>query len=108
MLSCAVVLAVVAVSGGEDWNQLNAIAREQANAPVRAGIPEVRPFWNARAKAFIHPPAFDFKETAGAKEYRFTLARRVEDNAPYRKSWTAAKPWTPISAEVWGPLKPGC
>ena len=108
--------------GCADWNRLNAAAREQANVPIRAGVPGERPFWNAHAKAFIHPPAFDFKETAGAKEYRFALARHVEDNAPCQdghgragcpqpaasvRSWTAAKPWAPIPADIWGSLKPG-
>ena len=106
IMKCAFALAVAVAYGGEDWNRLNAAAREQANVPVRAGVPGVRPFWNAHAKAFIHPPAFDFKETAGAKEYRFTLARCVEDNAIYYTTWTAAKPWAPIPADVWGSLKP--
>ena len=100
-------LAVIAANGGEDWTRLNIAAREQASVPVRAGVPGVRPFWNANAKAFIHPPAFDFKEAAGTKEYRFTLARRAEDNAPCQKSWTAAKPWTPIPVNVWDSLAPG-
>ena len=33
MLSCAVVLAVVAVSGGEDWNQLNALIERNRGNP---------------------------------------------------------------------------
>ena len=59
--------------GYTDWSRLNIAAREQAKVPVRAGVPGVHPFWNAHSKAFIHPPAFDFKEIDGAKEYRFTL-----------------------------------
>ena len=98
MVSCAFALAVAAANGGVDWDRLNAAAREQANVPIRAGVPGERPFWNAHAKAFIHPPAFDFKETAGAKEYRFTLGDR---------SWVAAKPWLPVPADVWDSLKPG-
>ena len=73
VVSCAFALAVVVANGGVDWNRLNAAAREQANEPVRAGVPGMRPFWNAYAKAFIHPPSFDFKETAGVKEYRFII-----------------------------------
>ena len=98
VLSCAIALAVLAANGGSDWDRLNAAAREQASVPVRAGVPGERPFWNAHSKAFIHPPAFDFKETAEAKEYRFTLGD---------KSWVAAKPWLPVPADVWDSLKPG-
>ena len=98
VLSCAIALAVLVANGGSDWDRLNDAAREQARVPVRAGVPGERPFWNAHSKAFIHPPAFDFKETAEAKEYRFTLGDR---------SWVAAKPWLPVPADVWDSLKPG-
>ena len=108
------ILATTAAWGETDWTRLNIAAREQAKTPIRAGVPGVRPFWNAHAKAFIHPPAFDFKEVEGAKEYRFTLAdaqARVSPaadaaGAPYH-SWTASKPWLPIPADVWDSLKPG-
>ena len=97
-------LAVFGAAYGEtDWVRLNIAAREQAKVPVRAGVPGVQPFWNAHAKAFIHPPSFDFKEVAGAKEYRFTLATDRGDVA----SWTAAKPWVPVPADIWDALAPG-
>ena len=128
-LSCAFALAVVVAChadgtkpvppGYADWAQLNVAAREQAKMPVRAGVPGVQPFWNGHSKAFIHPPAFDFKEVDGAKEYRFVLTadtgraacpqaaeRRVGDNAPYH-SWVAAKPWLPVPADIWDSLAPG-
>ena len=108
-----------------DWARLNIAAREQAKVPVRAGVPGVQPFWNAHSKAFIHPPAFDFKEVDGAKEYRFTLTeadtgRDVSTKrpplgravgaslpcAPYY-SWTAVKPWLPVPADIWDALAPG-
>ena len=105
---CAVAATIHgAALAAPDWAALNEQARRESLTVVRPGVPGKTPFWNAHAKAFIHPPAFDFKETAGAKEYRFTIARRVEDNAPYQKSWTAAKPWAPIPADVWGSLRPG-
>ena len=103
VLSCAVAIAAVVASGDVDWARLNAAAREQASEPVRAGVPGVRPFWNAHAKAFIHPPAFDFKEVDGVKEHRFALTT----NKGTVVTWTAAKPWSPIPADVWGSLKPG-
>ena len=65
-----------------DWPALNAAAREQAKSPIRAGVPGIRPFWNAHAKAFIHPPAFEFAEVEGAKEYRFSLEPAAARNTP--------------------------
>ena len=95
--------------GHADWARLNAAAREQAKVPIRAGEPGVRPFWNGRSKAFMHPPAFDFRETAGAKEYRLRIeCGRGQSNAVETvASWTAAKPWLPVPADVWDSLAPG-
>ena len=128
MLSGAIALALLGAAHGDvDWSRLNVAAREQAKVPVRAGVPEVRPFWNAHSKAFIHPPAFDFKEVAGAKEYRFTLVADTggavstrppsarSASAPYHAgsasalchSWVSVKPWTPIPADIWDSLAPG-
>jgi len=98
---CAVLSA--AASGTADWASVNGAARKQALTPIRPGEPGKRPFWNGSAKAFIHPPAFDFREVAGAGEYRFTLTG--EDGAA--DSWTGAKPWAPVEASVWGAKKPG-
>ena len=115
------MLVVVAVQGETDWARLNVAAREHAKTPIRAGVPGVRPFWNGHAKAFIHPPAFEFKEVEGAKEYRFALADAQERvppdvvsagasarsaSAPYH-SWTALRPWLPIPADIWDSLKHG-
>ena len=66
-------VAVAAAQGETDWARLNVAAREHAKTPIRAGVPGVRPFWNAHAKAFIHPPAFEFQEVKGAKAYHFVL-----------------------------------
>ena len=113
------MLAAVAAQGETDWTRLNVAAREHAKTPIRAGVPGVRPFWNAHAKAFIHPPAFEFQEVKGAKAYHFVLtamdgragrprpadAARPEA-APYQ-AWVLSKPWLPIPADVWDSLKPG-
>ena len=114
LLVVLVVSPAVAAQGETDWARLNVAAREHAKTPIRAGVPGVRPFWNGHAKAFIHPPAFEFKEMEGAKEYRFVLADAQERvppdaasaSAPYH-SWTALKPWSPLPADVWDSLKPG-
>ena len=115
----AIDAAHAAGAGDVDWPKLNAAAREQAKTPVRAGKPGVRPFWNAHAKAFIHPPAFEFKETDGSGQYRFLLEMAEPGRAgaprpssvrsgcaPYQ-TWTAAKPWMPIPSDIWDSLAPG-
>ena len=102
--------AMVAVAGATDWPAINAAAREQAKTPVRAGAPGERPFWNAHAKAFIHPPAFDFPEVEGAREYRFSLEGKREPSnavAGAAPSWLAPKPWLPVPGAVWDALAPG-
>ena len=104
-----------------DWPALNAAAREQAKSPVRAGAPGVRPFWNAHARAFIHPPAFDFADVEGTKEWRFELKpqdNNQDDNSSFviRHSsfgpdgsavWTAPHPWLPVPGDIWDSLPPG-
>ena len=111
-------LAAVAAQDETDWARLNVAAREHAKTPIRAGVPGVRPFWNAHAKAFIHPPAFEFQEVEGAKAYHFVLTANdgragaprppsaCSASAPYH-SWTALKPWSPLPADIWDSLKPG-
>ena len=124
--------AMMAIDGaGMDWPALNAAAREQAKAPVRPGEPGVRPFWNANARAFIHPPAFDAPEVDGAREYRFTLTGDSNAEAQSRReaqgstnldqdgaasprlcvekphTWLAPKPWLPIPGAIWDALAPG-
>jgi maltose/maltodextrin transport system substrate-binding protein len=96
-------VAVAAAQGETDWARLNVAAREHAKTSIRAGVPGVRPFWNAHAKAFIHPPAFEFGAVDGASQYRFALMAEQKEVAV----WTAAKPWLPIPADIWDSLKPG-
>ena len=105
-LAVGLLLAAVAAQGEVDWARLNIAAREHAKTPIRAGVPGVRPFWNAHAKAFIHPPAFEFQEVEGAKEYRFAIFNG-DGAVATQKVWTAAKPWLPIPADVWDSLEPG-
>lgn len=97
------VLGICAAFGGVDWEAVNAAARRQARTPIRAGVPGVRPFWNGRAKAFIHPPAFEFKAVAGAVSYRFTLT----DAKGESRMWTAPAPWSPVDADAWDATPPG-
>lgn len=110
--------AMAAAAGATDWPTINAAARTQAKTPIRAGEPGIRPFWNAYSKAFIHPPAFDFKEIPGAGEYKFTIEGNREqsnadesarsENSPHlTHSWLAPHPWLPLDAAAWDSLAPG-
>ena len=101
----ALVLAAAAVFGDADWTRLNADAREQAKSVIRAGEPGVRPFWNGHSKAFIHPPAFEFKDIPGAANYSFTL--EPEDKALKPSVWIDSKPWKAMDAAIWDALVPG-
>ena len=127
MLFGVLTLVAVAAQGKTDWARLNVAAREHAKTPIRAGVPGVRPFWNAHAKAFIHPPAFEFQEVKGASEYRFTLMahndvkdpkdlkylkntkdlKDLKDTKDLAVTWAAPKPWLLIPADIWDSLPPG-
>ena len=121
MLFGIFAVAVAAAQGETDWARLNVAAWEHAKTSIRAGVPGVRPFWNAHAKAFIHPPAFEFQEVKGTTEYRFTLMAHNDGKEPndlkdlkdpkdpkeLAITWTAPKPWLPIPADIWDSLKPG-
>ena len=93
-----------------DWPALNAAAREEARQPVRLGAPGVRPFWNGHAKAFIHPPAFDFADVDGVGEWRFEIAPESEGASPLSEGsavWRAPHPWLPVPGAIWDALPPG-
>ena len=88
---------------GADWAALNERARTEALRPVKPGEPGKSPFWNIKARAFIHPPAFDFKPVAGAKAYRFTVTEKADGKS---HSFSAEHPWAPLTP-VWGEIAPG-
>jgi len=71
--------------------------------PVRPGEPGVRPFWNAHARRFIYPPAFEAGEGPGADRYLFTLVSAADSVARHMES---AKPWHPLTP-VWDTLPVG-
>lgn len=76
--------------------KLRAQALQETTIPVRPGVPGQQPFWNGRAVQFQFAPAFDFKEAAGAKSYRFTIVPMKGDALTF----TADKPWSPLTP-VW-------
>lgn len=104
MIVLFAVLAAALAAYGVDFDAINARAREQARAPIRSGVPGVRPFWNANARMFLHPPAFDFKEVPGRTEYLFRLTRADGSEGA---EWKADKPWRPVPAVIWDSMSPG-
>jgi hypothetical protein len=70
--------------------------------PVRAGVPDKRPFWNINAQRFIYAPAFDFMEVQGAVKYKFDITG--SDDKSY--SFAAEKPWAPLSP-IWADVPEG-
>jgi len=40
--------------------ELSKQAKEEANTPIRPGLPGKQPFWNGYARKFMYAPAFDF------------------------------------------------
>ncbi|MGV3527882.1 MAG: hypothetical protein ACO1OO_03225 [Flavisolibacter sp.] len=64
---------------------------------IHPGVPGKTPFWNANAHQFIYAPAFDYKEVAGAKTYRFNL---VSETNGKTYSFESEVPYSPLS-RVW-------
>lgn len=87
-----------------DWDAINAAAVEQAKTPIRPGVPGERPFWNGYSMSYIHPPAFDFGDAAGAGPFVFTLKNA---NNTTVATWQSAHSYDPIDAGVWAGLAPG-
>src|SRR5687768_12758386 len=71
-------------------------------AAIPARVASVRPFWNAHAKQFMFPPAFDLKTVEGATSYRFTLSSRDGTT----RTFEAAEPWAPLTP-IWGEIPSG-
>lgn len=86
-----------------DWKTVNQEAARIAARPVKPGIPGVSPFWNIKAKAFIHPPAFSFKGNREATSYRFTVTEKTDGK---RHTFDAKEPWAPMTP-VWTKIRPG-
>ena len=79
---------------GTDWTAMNAASSEQA-----LSVLEMETVWNGYAKAFIHPPAFDF---SGGTAFTLKNASSVQV-----ASWTAESSRDPIPSNVWRGLRPG-
>ena len=103
-MSACLPAVVIGALQEPDWTSLNAESRARSLVQVRAGRPGGNPFWNGYAKAFIHPPSFDFREVAEEREYGFTL--RPEGGGT-SVVWSAAAPWTPVPTNAWDALPPG-
>ena len=102
-LCAASAVAALAVTAAPDWAALNEQARRESLTVVHPGVPGKTPFWNIKSKAFIHPPAFDFKAVEGAAKYRFTVTEKAGGKTHV---FTADNPWAALTP-VWGDIPPG-
>lgn len=94
-LALAVAGTVAADAAADtDWAAMNAASAAQALTVLAQET-----VWNGYAKAFIHPPAFDF---SGGTAFTLKNASSVQV-----ASWTAASSRDPIPSDVWRGLKPG-
>ena len=101
---CAVAATIHgAARAAPDWAALNEQARRESLTIVHPGEPGKTPFWNIKSKAFIHPPAFDFKAVEGAAKYRFTVTEKAGGKTHV---FTADNPWAALTP-VWGDIPPG-
>ena len=101
---CAVAATIHgAARAAPDWAALNEQARRESLTVVHPGVPGKTPFWNIKSKAFIHPPAFDFKAVEGAAKYRFTVTEKAGGKTHV---FTADNPWAALTP-VWGDIPPG-
>ena len=102
------VIAACAMTSCEEcveneYDVLNEMAANEYRIPLRPGYEGRNPYWNVFAKRFLYAPAFDFRESEGAKEYLFRVSS--EDG---RSEWTftADAPCRPLSP-VWDSVTVG-
>ena len=88
---------------GINWSALNAKAAQQSLMPLRAGEPDLKPFWNKNARRFIHAPSFEFSLTNNAASYRYTAQHRDSGS---NFTFTASTPWQPLT-NIWAALPVG-
>lgn len=107
MRSSRLILALSFAIGGQaavgtGVTELDARVAADLVVPVRPGGVQGRPFWNAHAPWFMHAPAFDFKDVAGAKSYRFV----AQDSSHAERTMMAASPRAALSP-IWLDLATG-
>ena len=86
-----------------DWEKINAEAFAHSLIPVALPQRDGIPFWNANARQFIMPPAFEAPPLPGASSYRFTLKDREGKELAAFDSASPQDPLTP----VWGRIPVG-
>ena len=96
-VGAAIVLAFAAQAA-----DVAALVAEDLRHEVRPGGVNGSPFWNANARFFMYPPAFDFPSDARAACYRFDI---VDANGRCH-SFEARRP-TASLAPVWEKLPAG-
>ena len=98
-----IAMAGAVLTAVADWKEINAQARDAASRPIRPGGVNGSPFWNVKARAFMNPPAFDFKAVASAHAYRFTVVEKADGKTSDCVLPTPTAALTP----VWGSIRPG-
>lgn len=79
-----------------DWEKINAEAFAHSLIPVALPQRDGIPFWNANARQFIMPPAFEAPPLPGASSYRFTLKDREGKELAAFDSASPQDPLTPV------------
>ena len=87
-------------AGGTD--EIAKLVAEDLTHEVRPGGVDGRPFWNANARFFMYPPAFDFPEDADAVKYVFEIV-----DAKGHMTVLKAKSPKDSLAPVWAKLPTG-
>lgn len=101
LLCCTALFAALvtpcAMVAQEQQGQFGANALAETATPIRPGVPDKSPFWNAYAHQYIYAPAYQFVDVEGAVKYHFKVTS--EAGGPVLE-FDAEHPWAPLSP-VW-------
>ncbi len=101
----ALLLCISCEQEANKIEKLNQQAIAEYNIPIRPGYEGKNPYWNKFATKFMYAPAFDFKKTEGATEYKYTVKENKTENAQ-EWSFTADAPNKSL-APIWQQIIPG-
>ena len=109
-LMVLMLLPATAASPTINYKKVNAQALREYRQPLRPGTNGINPFWNGFAKKFIFAPAFDFSETAGARQYLFEISdagghqwtmKAKSPKASLALVWEKIPGGTDVTLKVW-------
>lgn len=101
-LSVSVFGICLGSSLADDKDELTKLVAEDLKHEVRPGGVDGQPFWNANARLFMYPPAFDFPEDKEAVKYVFEIV----DSKGHMTVLEAKSPKASL-APVWAKLPTG-